>query len=161
MNINYEGPGLYKHYKGGEYEVLGLGVREETVSKPGEPEVVHIDNTHKTPQGETVVIYRPLTKGSMLEGRRETFWTRPLSDFNARIKPWPEARADDGTIARFERISDRDLEFVGLDHLECMGINMALQKESDDDGLSEPQRSAFDKVQRAFSILFSKLNLGG
>jgi hypothetical protein len=34
--MSYQGPGVYQHYKGGNYEVLGLGVREETVIKPGE-----------------------------------------------------------------------------------------------------------------------------
>jgi hypothetical protein len=160
MSLNYEGSGIYRHYKGGEYEVLGLAVREETLSKLGEgiggvvcdPEFDY-RVVQKTPEGVTVVVYRPLTPGSLLEKRDETMWTRELSDFNERV--------DDGTVPRFERISDRDLEFVGLDHLECMGINMALQRESDKDGLSEPQQSAFDKIQRAFSILFAKLNLGG
>jgi hypothetical protein len=28
--VNYHGPGRYRHYKGNEYEVLGLAVREDT-----------------------------------------------------------------------------------------------------------------------------------
>lgn len=107
----YEGPGKYRHYKGGEYEVVGLAVREETLSKPGEGVGGYVYDPEydervlmKTPEGVIVVVYRPLSPGSVLEDREETMWTRALDDFNKRVKPWREARADDGTTARFERI---------------------------------------------------------
>lgn len=69
----YDGPGIYKHRKGGRYRVLGLGLREETLTKPGEE-----PQEDKSEEGVTVVIYYPLTPGSLLEDRREAFWTRPL-----------------------------------------------------------------------------------
>lgn len=65
----YQGPGIYTHYKGRRYEVLGIGV-EESTTRP-------------------VVVYRP-EEGYMPEivgtGLPEThFWTRPLEDFNAEV----------------------------------------------------------------------------
>jgi len=69
--VNYRGPGRYRHYKGGEYFVLGLALQEDTV-----------DNDEKV-----FVIYKPLTPGSMLENRLEDFWARELGDFNAQITP--------------------------------------------------------------------------
>ncbi len=63
MNYNYEGPGRYRHYKGGEYEVLGLG-REEA--------------THRT-----VVIY--IAHAFQIEDPNILFWTRPLDDFNETV----------------------------------------------------------------------------
>jgi hypothetical protein len=81
--MNYEGPGIYQHYKGGIYDVLGLGVREETVIKPHDRPV---DEEHQNPT--IVVIYKPLTPGSML-GRGEfhgvDFWERTLEDFDAQV----------------------------------------------------------------------------
>lgn len=77
MSDNYQGPGRYRHYKGGEYEVLGLALSEETVDKPSDPK-----NGPGREWEETRVIYRPLTPGSMLEHRDEDFWSRELSVFN-------------------------------------------------------------------------------
>jgi len=77
----YDGPGRYRHWKGGEYEVLGLALQEDTVLKrEGEPASGPSEITH--------VIYRPLTPGSLLEDREETFWARRLDDFNEMV--WPE-----------------------------------------------------------------------
>lgn len=105
---NYEGPGIYKHYKGAFYEVLGLAVREETVVKDD-----HVGEwpAGATPEGVTVVVYRPLSPGSMLEDRPERFWTRELSDFN-------DERVPVGRLAdlarRFEAVSVRkDLIYEG------------------------------------------------
>ena len=67
----YQGPGRYKHYKGGEYLVLGLAIREETK-----------ENTPWT----TEVVYKPMTPGSLLDDLQETFWTRVLGDFNGFVK---------------------------------------------------------------------------
>ena len=86
---NYQGPGVYRHYKGGLYHVLGLAVREETVAKPGE------DHNQIWPkEGVTVVVYEPMTEGSLLECRAESFWTRDIDDFNRQI---------DG-VARFVKV---------------------------------------------------------
>lgn len=85
VSVNYEGPGIYQHYKGGVYEVLGLGVREETVNKPHD---APIDEEHQNPT--IVVIYKPLTPGGML-GRGSfhgvDFWERTLEDFDAQVMP--------------------------------------------------------------------------
>lgn len=74
--MNYHGPGRYRHYKGGEYEVLGLAIREET----------------KEAEGGFVkeVIYRPLTFGSLLEEMPDiSFWSRRLDDFDALVDGAP------------------------------------------------------------------------
>lgn len=53
-------PGIYTHYKGKEYEVLGIGYEEETMHK--------------------VVIYKALYPISELGGDNVLF-TRPLENF--------------------------------------------------------------------------------
>jgi hypothetical protein len=70
---NYVGPGRYRHYKGGEYEVLGLAMHESMLYR--------------------LVIYRPLTAGSKLDGTPVTFWARPLDDFNEQV-PQPGVKLD-------------------------------------------------------------------
>lgn len=62
-NMNYDGPGFYRHYKGREYQVLGL-VRLESTK---EPMVLYVEADRRQ---------NPL----MIEG-----WVRPLVDFNAKI----------------------------------------------------------------------------
>jgi hypothetical protein len=68
--MSYQGPGIYRHYKGHDYLALGLGVEEATLIP--------------------VVIYRP-HKQAMPDDAREksgvnpTYWTRPLTDFNAMV----------------------------------------------------------------------------
>ena len=79
VNPNYQGPGIYRHYKGGEYLVLGLGLKEDTVNKRAVPNDVYAE--WRVPE-VVCVVYMPLTPGSMLESRDETFWLRELSDFN-------------------------------------------------------------------------------
>lgn len=81
----YDGPGRYQHYKGGEYEVLGLAVREET--KPDDIE--GLSGPEINWDGViTEVIYRPLSEGSILPGPNgEIFWTRTLEDFNMMVEP--------------------------------------------------------------------------
>jgi hypothetical protein len=79
----YTGPGKYRHYKGGEYEAIGLALHESELYQ--------------------LVIYRPLTPGSKLEGSYDKplpvhFWARPLSDFNAVVD------IHGGPIDRFSRI---------------------------------------------------------
>lgn len=86
MAGGYDGPGRYRHYKGGEYEVLGLAIREET--------------KQFGPSGWTQeVVYRPLTPGSMLDTGNEEFWTRTRQAFDA-----PVLLPRLGTAARFWRI---------------------------------------------------------
>ena len=101
---NYRGPGIYRHHKGNEYEVLGLGVREETVVKPDD------DNLYEYDDPVIVVVYRPLSPGTMLgEGQFEgvEFWTRDLDDFNADVTV-PDAKGIGMTQGRFVFISGPD-----------------------------------------------------
>lgn len=76
----YSGPGRYRHYKGGQYEVLGLAIQEDTVDKGAGDGFAG---------ARTFVIYRPLSPGSLLEYRAEDFWARELSDFNATVTGLP------------------------------------------------------------------------
>lgn len=85
---NYQGPGRYRHYKGGEYEVLGLALREDSIDKNGVVKPSEVD-------GSQFVIYRPLTVGSLLERRREDFWARDLDDFDAMVS------REHGQVPRF------------------------------------------------------------
>jgi hypothetical protein len=47
---------------------------------------------------------------------------------------------------------------VELNHLEAMGICMSLYAEESLDGLSEPQRSALDKVQEVLADLLPEIS---
>lgn len=80
--IGYQGPGRYRHYKGGEYQAVGLALHESELYR--------------------LVIYRPLTPGSKLDGSPVTFWARPQHDFDASVT------VDGVSVARFERIGDAD-----------------------------------------------------
>lgn len=98
--MNYSGPGLYRHYKGGLYEVLGLGLKEDTVTKTDKEtgEFTQIGEGHD----EVIcVVYKPVPyheKESLLDSRDEDFWLRELDDFNATLM------VDDHTNApRFRR----------------------------------------------------------
>jgi hypothetical protein len=115
-DANYQGPGRYRHYKGGEYEVLGLALREELAHKEGPFSTALKECEHCGSRGTevecrcryrrhvnlAVVIYRPLTPGSMLEGRDEDFWSRPLDDFNATVNNPGHMPA---LVPRFERMT--------------------------------------------------------
>lgn len=46
---------------------------------------------------------------------------------------------------------------VHLNHLEAMGICMALMFEEQEDGLSQPQRDALEKVQAVLGELLPEL----
>lgn len=62
----YEGAGIYRHYKGGRYEVLGIAMEEARL--------------------EPVVVYSPIDDlPEFLQGFGATMWTRPLEDFNAMV----------------------------------------------------------------------------
>lgn len=88
--MNYEGPGRYRHYKGGEYDVVGLGKEEATHT--------------------TVVIY--IARPFQHEDPNIIFWTRPLDDFNAMVSnpgdcgdPDCEGcNQDVGPVPRFTRL---------------------------------------------------------
>ncbi len=81
LGQNYRGPGRYRHYKGGKYDVVGLALHESMLYR--------------------LVVYRPLTPGSKLDGSPVDFWARPLDDFNAQVA---SVRAHDGRQPRFRMI---------------------------------------------------------
>jgi hypothetical protein len=76
---NYQGPGHYRHYKGGLYRVLGLALNEATVDK--------ITRSG----GQRFVVYQPLNIGSMIGESGQAgyqdihFWARDLDDFNRTV----------------------------------------------------------------------------
>lgn len=92
-DVNYQGPGRYRHYKGCEYEVLGLALKEDTVDKS-------VDDLFS---GTTFVIYRQLTGVSFIHNRQEDFWARELSDFDETV----DVQEFEGhfKIPRFKKIS--------------------------------------------------------
>jgi hypothetical protein len=71
----YAGPGRYRHYKGSEYEVLGLALHESQLGR--------------------LVIYRPVSAAALTEGSAVDFWARPEADFIATV------RRPEGPVARF------------------------------------------------------------
>lgn len=81
----YEGPGKYRHFKGSEYEVLGLALRESD-------------------KAETYVIYKPLTSGSYLETEREDFWARALHVFDSNVDGPEFEWGGPELVPRFEKI---------------------------------------------------------
>lgn len=82
----YEGEGTYHHYKGGEYEVIGLAIREETKEEGWVKEV----------------IYRPISPGSLLESIDDVmYWSRQLDDFNKEV---PSEKY--GHVPRFVKVAD-------------------------------------------------------
>lgn len=116
--MNYQGPGIYKHYKDSIYDVIGKAVREATVRKSGEAEFVcemcgreyargepaasvcgEADRlvfgcrvVRNKPAMEIDVIYSPLSPGSLLEDMDDVeYWSRPLHDFNAMVRKTPVA----------------------------------------------------------------------
>lgn len=96
----YEGPGIYQHYKGGYYAVRGVGLQENTVVKPGQPE-------HAGAGPEIhMVVYEPLSSGSLLEEREGLdFWLRNIDDFNENVDG-PEVNiGGPERVPRFRKIS--------------------------------------------------------
>ncbi len=71
-------PGIYKHYKGGEYEVIGVGRIEATL--------------------EECVIYKALYETA--DFPKGSIWVRPLSVFAEEIE------VDGVMVQRFFRISN-------------------------------------------------------
>lgn len=81
---NYKGPGRYRHFKGGLYDVLGLAPYEDEDGKI-----------------TAVVVYKPigaLTHPPVITG--QTHYTRRLDSFNGMV------RREHGEVPRFARESD-------------------------------------------------------
>lgn len=87
--VNYREAGRYRHYKGGEYEVLGIAINEATL--------------------EPVVVYKPLGTGPRAKFLQEygaTMWTRPLANFNEQVRIESGLGVTEDTfVPRFEKIS--------------------------------------------------------
>src|SRR5213595_86509 len=91
----YEGEGIYRHYKGGLYEVLGLALQEDDLNR-------------------TYVIYRPLSPTSMLDDRPEEFWARELGDFNEQVE---DVAWKDATMPRFTKLTMTEIMETRNDRL--------------------------------------------
>ncbi len=78
--FGYSGPGRYRHYKGGEYEVLGVALREDSIDKGGAVSPVES-------KGEQFVIYRPLgcTRTTATLRSCGCSWPRRLTGSAARL----------------------------------------------------------------------------
>jgi hypothetical protein len=88
--MSYQGPGRYRHYKGNEYEVIGLAIMEESLLR------------HNDLKGADVeVVYQP-TGPSLLDNSPASFWTRPLHVFNMEV----ERKSDGIKVKRFEKLDD-------------------------------------------------------
>ena len=68
-------PGEYLHYKGGRYQVVGIGLHTETE--------------------EPYVVYKPLYE---IEGGQPDFWLRPLGMFTGTVV------VDGAETPRFRRV---------------------------------------------------------
>ena len=87
----YQGPGIYRHYKGGHYRALGIAEHETT--------------------GERFVIYHSYNIERDLDRSADgvDYIARPL-DHNDGPDPWNQtviirgAKGDDPPISRFQRI---------------------------------------------------------
>jgi hypothetical protein len=113
---NYRGPGIYRHYKGGLYDIVGLALWEPMAGKknnePGIGDAV-ASIAENLPDGPSklvlmqaaellseplFVIYEPMSTGSMLRDLPGVkFWARAKADFDADVNV-PDK---DSTIARF------------------------------------------------------------
>lgn len=131
MTDNYQGPGRYKHYKGGEYEVLGIALWEAMASKDDNtpdisaaliaigshfndgPTRAVLEKAAELLSDPQFVIYRPLTKGSMLEVREEDFWARARSDFNELVDGTEVEVGGPEKEPRFQRMRPITVLFFG------------------------------------------------
>lgn len=101
---NYKGPGRYRHFKGGLYDVIGLA------SFPSEDGSV-----------ESCVVYRPVDgqiKGEGLEVAGQTHYLRTLRSFNAMVP------REHGEVRRFVKESDLPTERSLL----CLDIVLVLER---------------------------------
>lgn len=94
-------PGIYQHYKGEFYQVLGTSVHSESL--------------------ERLVLYRSL-KGSA-EFAPETLWVRPYAMFNGNVT------VDGRTVKRFTKISAESSEHLTEDE-EFLPAYVAWMKEA-------------------------------
>lgn len=109
----YEGPGRYRHYKGGTYEVVGIALAEAD------------------PRQETLeVIYRPVNAEDWFEDVWPTdvpeadFWRRPLKEFDAPVLN-PDAQIAEGS--RFKLI-ERGASAMGYPALDAEELQRKLDQ---------------------------------
>lgn len=75
--MSYAGPGSYRHYKGGIYQVFGLGQPEALGLPAGNGETFE--------GADMMVVYAPyMPDRDVLESPMD-FWLRPLPDFNEKV----------------------------------------------------------------------------
>jgi hypothetical protein len=91
----YEGPGIYRHYKGGEYFVLGLALHEHGKD--------HNPNFDPMSEDSHQVIYKPRSPGSSLFGSPATMWIRKLTNFNKMVDNPHDPLT---MVPRFQKIED-------------------------------------------------------
>ena len=122
---NYRGPGLYQHYKGGYYDVFELALWEPMAGKEDgdtdlasnleaiaanserggrdleDNEIAMLRRAAELLSTRTLVIYEPLTEGSLLEGMEGVrFWARGREDFDG-DGTVPDAKGIAMTVPRF------------------------------------------------------------
>lgn len=125
---SYQGPGRYRHYKGEEYEVLGLAVKEDTVIKGGvAPGIrgteMELDQYLDQAEAATrLVVYRPVSeRGSMIGPKGDpgyedvAFWARELDDFNAVVQ------REHGEVPRFA-MEETEHEFERARRIPPTGV---------------------------------------
>jgi hypothetical protein len=124
---NYRGPGIYRHYKGGLYEVAGLALWEPMAGKEDSDvklsdELVNLADSFTADwdmvssqeieriramllraaellSEPLLVIYEPMSPGSMLRDLPGVkFWARGKADFDGDVNIPDKA---DSTMARF------------------------------------------------------------
>jgi hypothetical protein len=127
---NYRGPGIYRHYKGGLYDIFGLALWEPMAGKKDgdtgladklvdfandfaacDWDMVPVESIEEDRQmllraakllsEQYFVIYEPMTPGSMLEDLPGVkFWARGKQDFDSDVGV-PDAKGIDMTQGRF------------------------------------------------------------
>jgi hypothetical protein len=126
---NYRGPGIYRHYKGGLYDIIGLALWEPMAGKD-DSDVKLSDGLVNLADSFTadwdmvssqeieriramllraaellseplLVIYEPMSPGSMLRDLPGVrFWARGKADFDGDVVV-PDINEDDMTMGRF------------------------------------------------------------
>jgi hypothetical protein len=121
----YKGPGVYKHYKGGYYDIFGQALWEPMAGKDDgdtdlaanleaiaanserggrdleDNEIAMLRRAAELLSERKFVIYAPLTPGSLLEGMDDVeFWARGRKDFDTDATI-PDARGIAMTVRRF------------------------------------------------------------